>query len=125
MNALEIGRSGEVITIVEKKQFEQISYGIRPMVFSCLHAFELTGEREFLEKAAHIASWLSGNNITGKKIYDPNNGRCFDGIDNSKKINLNSGAESTIEALLILQKIEEYEEVNRTLHDQFSKRDHN
>ena len=119
MNALEIGRSGEAITIVEKKQFEQISYGIRPMVFSCLHAFDLTGDREFQEKAALFASWLGVNNVTAKKIYDPENGRCFDGIDNTEKINLNSGAESTIEALLILQNIEKYEYANQKMINHF------
>jgi len=125
LNSLVIQRSEEGTVIAEKKQFEQISYGLRPMVFSCLHAYDLTGKKEYLLKATRIAGWLSGKNIIGNKIYDSENGRCFDGIDSENKINMNSGAESTIEALLILQIMEKYEEANRTLLDQFNKRDDN
>jgi len=38
-------------------------------------------------------------------MYDPKTGRGYDGIDNKKKINKNSGAESTIEALMTLMEI--------------------
>ncbi len=40
-------------------------------------------------------------------MYDPHTGRCFDGINSTDKINENSGAESTIEALLTLIRIEQ------------------
>ena len=36
-------------------------------------------------------------------MYDPATGRCYDGINSPVDINRNSGAESTIEALLALQ----------------------
>jgi hypothetical protein len=49
-----------------------------------------------------------GQNVSGKQMYDPSNGRCFDGI-NSEDDNLNSGAESTIEALLSMQMLEQFE----------------
>ena len=38
-------------------------------------------------------------------MYDENTGIVFDGIESAQKVNMNSGAESTIEALLSLQKI--------------------
>jgi hypothetical protein len=38
-------------------------------------------------------------------MWDPATGRGFDGIINEGKINLNAGAESTIEALLALQEV--------------------
>ena len=41
-------------------------------------------------------------------MYDPETGRCFDGIGPEKEVNMNSGAESTIEALLILQAIQNH-----------------
>jgi hypothetical protein len=41
-------------------------------------------------------------------MYDPATGRCFDGISDSTRINRNSGAESTIEALYTLLEIEQY-----------------
>jgi hypothetical protein len=41
-------------------------------------------------------------------MYDPTNGRCFDGIKDSATVNKNSGAESTIEALHAILEIEPY-----------------
>ena len=92
--------------IEEKQQFAQIAYGIRPMVFASLGAFHLTGVDSYSKQAAEFACWLLGKNVTGKMIYDPQTGRCFDGINKENEVNYNSGAESTIEALLILQAIE-------------------
>jgi hypothetical protein len=40
-------------------------------------------------------------------MYNPQTGRCFDGINDKTTINKNSGAESTIEALLTLEALEE------------------
>jgi hypothetical protein len=40
-------------------------------------------------------------------MYHPESGRCYDGINADGSINLNSGAESTIEALLALLAIEQ------------------
>jgi len=39
-------------------------------------------------------------------MYNTTTGRVFDGIDSESKFNNNSGAESTIEALLSIQAIE-------------------
>jgi hypothetical protein len=36
-------------------------------------------------------------------MYDIENGRCYDGIDGESSINMNSGAESTIECLSAIQ----------------------
>jgi hypothetical protein len=38
-------------------------------------------------------------------MYDPATGICFDGIISKQEINKNSGAESTIESLMILLEI--------------------
>ncbi|NOY79333.1 MAG: hypothetical protein GXO76_15885, partial [Calditrichaeota bacterium] len=51
-------------------------------------------------------SWLLGNNPAGAVMYDSKTGRCFDGIVAKETINRNSGAESTIEALLTLQALQ-------------------
>lgn len=50
--------------------------------------------------------WLFGNNPAGAPVYDVKNGRGYDGIGFEKQINLNSVAESTIEALSTLLEIE-------------------
>lgn len=87
-------------------QFPQIAYIIRPMVFACVEAFNITQETSYAEYAAKIAAWLIGNNEAKIKMYDKNTGICFDGLNSKDEANKNSGAESTIEALLTLDAIE-------------------
>lgn len=95
--------------IVESSsQYAQIAYGIRPMVFACLEVFDQTGDIYYFDLAENIASWFAGNNPAGQQMYDENTGRCFDGIISEQEVNKNSGAESTIEALLTLQAIENH-----------------
>ena len=84
----------------EKKQhFEQIAYGVRPMVVGMIRLFEATEKNEYLVLGGLAASWFFGNNILQQPMYDPKTGRCFDGIKDSSSVNRDSGAESTIEAL--------------------------
>ena len=92
---------------VKGSVFPQIAYGIRPMVAASLAAYRITGEKKYAEQAGEIASWLLGKNITGKPLYDPQTGRCFDGIESATQLNKNSGAESTIEALITLLAVEQ------------------
>lgn len=89
--------------IIDLQQYSQIAYGFRPMIWACVEAFNFTGEQKHLLLAEEIVQWFSGKNIAGKQMYDSKTGRCFDGIVSKSKINKNSGAESTIEALLSLQ----------------------
>ncbi len=92
----------------EKSMYPQIAYGIRPMVYACLEAYNITEEKKYVDMAQEVASWLAGNNPAAQQMYDPETGRCFDGIGSEKEVNMNSGAESTIEALLILQAIQNH-----------------
>jgi hypothetical protein len=57
--------------------------------------------------AGEIASWFFGNNLAEAQMYFPSSGICYDGINSQNEINKNSGAESTIEALLTLLAIEQ------------------
>lgn len=93
--------------LLEEEQFSQIAYGFRPMIWACVEAYKITGEEIYLERAKEITTWFSGINIANKQMYDPVTGRCFDGIVSETKVNMNSGAESTIEALLSLQKFDQ------------------
>jgi len=54
-------------------------------------------------------------------IYDATSGRCYDGIDSARKINLNSGAESTIEALLTILEVEKNPIANNYLQSVYRK----
>ncbi len=89
--------------IIDQKQFPQIAYGFRPMIWACIEAFIVTDEEKYLRRAEEITEWFSGKNIANQQMYDPATGRCFDGIISETEVNRNSGAESTIEALLSLQ----------------------
>lgn len=93
--------------LLEQQQFSQIAYGFRPMIWACVEAYKITGEEIYLDRAKEIATWFSGINIANTQMYDPETGRCFDGIVSETKVNMNSGAESTIEALLSLQKFDQ------------------
>lgn len=94
------------LLVEEQAQFDQIAYGIRPVVWACLEAWEITGEERYLDLAESFGKWLTGSNPAGVAMYDATTGRCFDGILGEDKINKNSGAESTIEALLAILALE-------------------
>lgn len=89
-------------------QFDQIAYGIRPMLSATLEAYEITGNTKYATLARQIAAWFFGKNIAGAEMYNIGTGRCYDGIISAGKVNRNSGAESTIEALLAMQLMEKH-----------------
>jgi hypothetical protein len=92
------------------KEFEQIAYFVRPMSVGLLRLYEVTGRIDYLRLAGLSASWLLGNNSLGEPIYDSSTGRCFDGLRSNSEVNRNSGAESTIEALMTLVELQAYPE---------------
>ena len=94
--------------LIDVKEFSQIAYGFRPMIFAATEAYAITGKEKYADIAGHLAAWFFGANNVHENMYDKNTGRCFDGIVAGDKVNKNSGAESTIECLLALQKIENY-----------------
>jgi len=89
------------------RQFPQIAYGFRPMVVGALRLAEATGDADYAKVAGLIAGWFFGNNAVGQPVYDVSTGRCHDGIIDSTSINLDSGAESTIEALYTILELEQ------------------
>jgi hypothetical protein len=98
--------SAAAYTVSKREQFAQIAYGIRPMLFAAAEAFTRTGDARYAETVARFGAWFYGVNVAGAVMYDSLSGRGYDGIIGSSEVNRNSGAESTIEALLALQKIE-------------------
>ena len=85
------------------QEFPQIAYGISSSYRGMRALADLTGEAKHLASAESLLQWFHGKNRIGKAMYDPATGRCYDGISSATEINRNSGAESTIEALLALQ----------------------
>jgi hypothetical protein len=86
-----------------KTRFPQIAYGLRPMVYAATEAFRLTGDAQYLALATRLRSWFFGENDAARNIYDQESGRTYDAINSASEVNFNSGAESTIEGLLVMQ----------------------
>lgn len=104
--AFSIKFNGTVYQEIERKKYPQIAYGIRPMVWATAEAYRYSKKPELLTLTKNLASWITGKNDANRAIYNPITGVCFDGIGSPSEINKNSGAESTIEALLVLLEIE-------------------
>jgi hypothetical protein len=101
----------------ERMKFSQIAHGIRPMIFASLEAAIITGKKSYTELAGKISLWFFGKNVAGEIMYDGKSGICYDGINDDKDVNKNSGAESTIEALLSLLAIEQNKEASTYVKD--------
>ena len=111
-----VSNNGSGIQLTSEKSFDQIAYGIRPMVFAAIEAYKLTGQDKYADIAGHLSAWFLGNNVANKTMYSLTTGRCYDGISSSTSVNINSGAESTIEALLTMEKVENYPAVKAALN---------
>lgn len=105
LNSFEVSKSDLTISIINEKKFSQIAYNIRPMIYALLEAYEITKDVKYAVRATEISKWFLGKNPNSAIMYDQNTGIVFDGIESKDKVNMNSGAESTIEALLSLLEI--------------------
>ncbi len=87
--------------------FPQIAYGVGTVVEGYLAIADATDEPRYAVFAGLTAAWFLGANAANVAMYDVKTGRTFDGIDGPSpiKLNRNSGAESTIEALLAIQSV--------------------
>jgi hypothetical protein len=96
------------VTRYDVKQFNQIAYGRRPMIWAALQAYEHSSRKDsqYLRLAEDLAMWFFGSNPAKQNMYDASTGRGYDGIQSPTEINRNAGAESTIECLLSLQQLE-------------------
>lgn len=91
------------------RRLGQIAYGTDMLVQDFMALYHATGEDRYAQFAGLAASWFFGNNMAGVQMYDPDSGRCFDGINGpfDWRVNRNAGAESTLEALLALLVVQE------------------
>jgi hypothetical protein len=93
-------------TEIKKNQYPQIVYGLRPMVWATSEAYHYSKKEKYLKLAKELKMWLYGQNDTKGMMYDSATGIFFDGIKSKEEISKNSGAESTIEGLMILLEME-------------------
>ena len=96
----------DTIQVYNLKKFPQIAYGLNSMILATIEAYHVTNSDQYALQAGQLGSWYFGNNAANQTMYSTSTGRCFDGIDSESGVNMNSGAESTIEALLSMQAIE-------------------
>jgi hypothetical protein len=101
--SIRIRRDGSALVARDRNPYPQIAYGVRPMVFAAMKAWSLTRNERYRILANSLADWLFGANDAHTPIYHPESGVTFDGIVSRGVVNRNSGAESTIEALMCLQ----------------------
>ena len=104
-SSFSISDSSGINLILTENSFDQIAYGIEPMVFAAAEAYKETGQNKYADYAGHLAAWFLGANNSGTIMYDASTGICYDALSATGP-NLNSGAESTIEALLSLEKVQ-------------------
>jgi Carbohydrate family 9 binding domain-like len=85
-------------------RYDQIAYGQAMVVQGYSELAKATGEESYRRLAGLAAGWFLGDNVAGVPMYDAETGRGYDGLAgaNRFRVNLNSGAESTIEALMAL-----------------------
>ena len=80
----------------------------------------LTGLDKYADIAGHLSAWFLGANDASKNMYSYNNGPGYDAISSATNVNVNSGAESTIEALFTMERVESYPAVKAAL-DKYKK----
>jgi hypothetical protein len=70
-------------------------YGVASAIYSLAKLFEITGDEVFADLGAKARDWFYGRNPARRPVYDRENGRVHDGIDDGV-LNARSGAESNI-----------------------------
>lgn len=100
--------SFELQNPASRRYYEQIAYAVRPVAVGLVRLYEATGNEDYAIMAGLAASWFTGNNVTGQEMYNASRGYGYDGINDVNVINKNSGAESTIEAVMTILEIEQH-----------------
>jgi hypothetical protein len=85
----------------EPAEFDQQPIDACGYVEACKAAFQLTGERTYMEHMRRAFDWFLGANDVGAVLYDFASGGCADGLMEDG-VNKNQGAESTLSCLLAL-----------------------
>lgn len=78
----------------------QIAYGVDSRLQGLVATANAANAPGLLEVAAIAAAWYFGANRSGRPAYNRATGTAVDGIERDGRVNMNSGAESTIHALL-------------------------
>ncbi len=104
-SSFEVISSNGVLVSKNAQEFEQIAYGFSPYIFAAIEAYKITKDEKYADMAGRLAAWFFGKNSANTTIFSKETGRCYDALFTGNQINKNSGAESTIEALLSMQQV--------------------
>ena len=115
LESFEVEQPGNDVKPSRTSSSPQIAYGVRPMVWAALEAYDQTKDAKYADLAAKLTSWFLGKNAAGSPMYDLTSGRGYDGLGANGQINRNAGAESTIESLWTFQRLEQYPEAAKAL----------
>lgn len=115
LSSFQVKIANSLLTGYNQQTYEQIAYGIRPMVSAAIDAYVSTGDVQYANMAGRLAAWFIGTNSAGTAMYSFSTGLCFDAIAPGNSVNQNSGAESTIEALLAMQQITDHPVIKTAL----------
>ena len=94
-----IGHNGWYNRDGKRAFYDQQPVNASSMVEVYMTAYEVTGKKDYHEKAALSYNWFLGRNSLGQIMYDESSGGCYDGLL-PDCVNLNQGAESTVCHLL-------------------------
>ena len=103
-----IGNDGWYTYGRERAWYDQQSIDAGYTVHLYARAYELLGDKTYLDLAKLAYSWFFGNNRSGVWVYDPVNKGCYDAVT-PWGLNLNQGAESIVCFLLAQQAMEKIE----------------
>ncbi|MDO8731875.1 MAG: glycosyltransferase [Actinomycetota bacterium] len=82
--------------------FDQQPIEVAALADACSSAYAVTHDESWLEVLAMTSQWFEGANDVSVRMYDPSTGAGFDGLTSTGP-NLNSGAESTLAYLSVMQ----------------------
>ncbi len=108
-----------------KTRFDQQPVESNAMIEACVQAFNITGDKTWIESAVMCFNWFLGNNDLNMVLYDAKTGGCRDGLM-ADGVNQNEGAESTLAwllSLMTLQKLYADEILNRPLSQKTDKQE--
>lgn len=104
---LPIGQRGWYMRNSMRAFFDQQPLEASSMVQALTLAYELTGNKDYLDKSYKAFSWFLGDNMLNHALYNDFTGGCYDGLGEFS-ININQGAESTVSYLIARLSIDKY-----------------
>jgi len=99
-----VGCNGWFVKGGEPAEYDEQTVEACETALTYLDAYELTGDREYLNKAKICHAWYEGMNSKGLSLIERESGACFDGIT-EHGVNLNMGAESLISYVISFLKL--------------------